>query len=118
MAEWHPAFPQKPRTQSLESWSEGKVRAFQPDDGPQIARVGGSAVHDCWSGIYGFTLEQRRLFATFWKETINRGVDSFTMHDPIAGVSATVEFYDKTDMPRFREVINGYFEAQMAFRVL
>ena len=48
MAEWHPGFPQKPRTQSLESWSEGKVRAFQPEDGPQIARVGGSAVHDCW----------------------------------------------------------------------
>ena len=40
------------------------------------------------------------------------------MHDPIAGASATVEFYDKTAMPRFREVIDGYFEVQLAFRVL
>ena len=89
---WPDSLPKCSFPESRNETYEQAIREFKPDSGPPIRGPKQTDDYKNFGGRYVFSRDQVADFWTFYLTTINRGIDRFTMYDPVARTTHTVEF--------------------------
>lgn len=117
MVFWPASLPKCSIPQGRSTTYARSAREFSPDDGRPIRRVTRSTADKIFGGTFTMTTAQLADFWTFWNETTNHGVSSFTMWDPDADANVTVIF-DSIDPPITDTVLRGRHNVNLSFRVV
>lgn len=97
-------------SEELERWN---VNSFTPDDGPPLEAIEAAKSTDKISFELKLTAAEWVNLRTFWRTTLNSGVNYFTLANPLSGTTETYKFIEP---PRLKSVTQTKYRASVALR--